>query len=87
MEAGEIAKELQELSKVLSYLTQREFRVITLRFGLIDKEGRQGNGKGLTLQDIANDFCVTGERIRQIERKALIKLAYTANKLKGGKNG
>ncbi len=59
----------QELVDVLSTLSQREGRVITLRFGLAGQEP-------MTLEEIGGLFGVTRERIRQIEAKALAKLRH-----------
>lgn len=53
--------------KVLSDLTEREQKIISLRFGLND-------GKSYTLEEVGREFNVTRERIRQIEAKALVKL-------------
>ncbi|MAE69405.1 MAG: RNA polymerase sigma factor RpoD [Gemmatimonadetes bacterium] len=56
-----------QMGSVLSTLTQREERVIRLRFGL-------GDGCPRTLEEVGNIFNVTRERVRQIEAKALRKL-------------
>ncbi len=56
-----------EVKDVLSSLTDRERRVLELRFGLKD-------GRSRTLMEVGNDFSLTRERIRQIEGKALRKL-------------
>jgi RNA polymerase sigma factor (sigma-70 family) len=56
-----------EIERTLSKLSPRECRIIELRYGLRD-------GHPLTLQDIADQFGLTRERIRQIEREALTKL-------------
>ena len=56
-----------EISEVLETLTEREEKVIRLRFGLED-------GKSRTLEEVGQMFGVTRERIRQIEAKALRKL-------------
>jgi RNA polymerase primary sigma factor len=58
-----------KLSDVLASLTQREQRVLTLRFGL-------GDGYSRTLDEIGRQFEVTRERIRQIEAKALRKMRH-----------
>ena len=58
-----------KLSEVLASLTQREQRVLTLRFGL-------GDGYSRTLDEIGRQFKVTRERIRQIEAKALRKMRH-----------
>ena len=57
------------LGEVLDTLTEREKRVIILRFGLID-------GRQRTLEEVGQEFQVTRERIRQIETKALRKLRH-----------
>lgn len=57
----------EQLGKVLSLLTEREKRVLQLRFGLLD-------GRTRTLEEVGQFFGVTRERIRQIEAKALRKL-------------
>jgi len=54
---------------VLNTLSDRERRVLELRFGLID-------GRSRTLEEVGRDFGVTRERIRQIEAKALRKLRH-----------
>ena len=54
--------------KVLSTLTPREEKVLRMRFGI-------GEHSDHTLEEVGNDFDVTRERIRQIEAKALRKLA------------
>ena len=59
----------QMLGEVLDTLTEREKRVIILRFGLID-------GRQRTLEEVGQEFQVTRERIRQIETKALRKLRH-----------
>ena len=66
-----------EIAEVLETLTEREEKVIRLRFGLED-------GKSRTLEEVGQLFGVTRERIRQIEAKALRKLRHPsrAKKLK-----
>ena len=59
----------QMLSDILDTLSDRERRVIILRFGLID-------GRQRTLEEVGLEFHVTRERIRQIETKALRKLRH-----------
>ena len=59
----------QTIGEVLDTLTEREKRVIILRFGLID-------GRQRTLEEVGQEFQVTRERIRQIETKALRKLSH-----------
>ena len=58
-----------QLMEVLSTLTEREQRVLRLRFGLDD-------GRPRTLEEVGRQFNVTRERIRQIEAKALRKLRH-----------
>ncbi|GAI17092.1 unnamed protein product, partial [marine sediment metagenome] len=64
-----------QLNKVLSELTDRERRVIMLRFGLED-------GRARTLEEVGREFNVTRERIRQIEAKALRKLRHPSRSRK-----
>lgn len=70
---NEILKE--EIGDVLLTLTEREERVIKLRFGLED-------GKSRTLEEVGQIFGVTRERIRQIEAKALRKLRHPSRSRK-----
>lgn len=65
----------EQLHEVLSTLTEREQRVLILRFGLED-------GKARTLEEVGRDFNVTRERIRQIEAKALRKLRHPSRSRK-----
>ena len=58
-----------EINNVLSGLTEREEKVLRLRFGLYD-------GRTRTLEEVGKEFNVTRERIRQIEAKALRKLKH-----------
>ena len=58
-----------QLFEVLKTLTDREAKVLILRFGLED-------GRPRTLEEVGDIFCVTRERIRQIEAKALRKLRH-----------
>jgi len=58
-----------KLSDVLSTLTERERKILELRFGLID-------GYARTLEEVGKQYKVTRERIRQIEAKALRKLRH-----------
>lgn len=58
-----------QLNAVLDTLTDREARVLRLRFGLAD-------GRARTLEEVGTEFCVTRERVRQIEAKALRKLRH-----------
>ena len=55
--------------EVLDTLTEREEKVLRLRFGLDD-------GRARTLEEVGKEFNVTRERIRQIEAKALRKLRH-----------
>jgi RNA polymerase primary sigma factor len=64
----------EQLGHVLSSLTEREAKVIEMRFGLKD-------GNEHTLEEVGQEFQVTRERIRQIEAKALRKLKKKAKKL------
>ena len=64
-----------EISEVLLTLTEREEKVIRLRFGLED-------GKSRTLEEVGQMFGVTRERIRQIEAKALRKLRHPSRSKK-----
>jgi RNA polymerase primary sigma factor len=57
----------EQVKNVLGALTEREQKIIKLRFGLED-------GKQHTLEEVGQEFSVTRERIRQIEAKALAKL-------------
>lgn len=59
----------EQLNAVLDHLTDREKRVLQLRFGLDD-------GRQRTLEEVGHEFNVTRERIRQIEAKALRKLRH-----------
>ncbi len=65
----------EELDAVLATLTEREERVLRLRFGLID-------GRQRTLEEVGHEFNVTRERIRQIEAKALRKLKHPSRSKK-----
>ena len=64
----------EQLEMILSTLTDREARVIQMRFGLND-------GNEHTLEEVGQEFQVTRERIRQIEAKALRKLKKKSKKL------
>jgi len=68
----------EQIDKVLGELTDREKKVLQLRFGLKDGHAR-------TLEEVGREFNVTRERIRQIEGKALRKLRHPirSRKLKG----
>ena len=65
----------EQLVEVLDNLTDREKKVLTLRFGLDD-------GKARTLEEVGREFDVTRERIRQIEAKALRKLRHPSRSRK-----
>src|SRR5437762_6008769 len=58
-----------KLTDVLASLNERERKVLELRFGL-------GDGYSRTLEEVGKQFCVTRERIRQIEAKALRKMRH-----------
>jgi RNA polymerase primary sigma factor len=60
----------EQISEVLLTLTPREQKVLQLRFGLED-------GRSRTLEEVALEFSVTRERIRQIEAKAIRKIRHT----------
>jgi RNA polymerase primary sigma factor len=62
---GQLLKE--QIKDLLTCLTDRESKIIRLRFGIED-------GKMYTLEEVGQEFAVTRERIRQIEAKALLKL-------------
>ncbi|TML87056.1 MAG: sigma-70 family RNA polymerase sigma factor [Actinobacteria bacterium] len=68
-EAAAAAIQTSELRAVLRSLSDREQRVLELRFGLIGERPR-------TLEEVGQEFCLTRERIRQIEAKALSKLRH-----------
>ncbi len=63
--ASQLLKE--QVKEMLSVLTDREQKILKMRFGLDD-------GKSHTLEEVGQEFSVTRERIRQIEAKALAKL-------------
>ncbi|MFQ7263355.1 MAG: RNA polymerase sigma factor RpoD [Lachnospiraceae bacterium] len=65
----------EQLDEVLSTLTEREQKVLILRFGLED-------GRARTLEEVGKEFNVTRERIRQIEAKALRKLRHPSRSRK-----
>ena len=65
----------EQLNEVLSTLTEREQKVLRLRFGLDD-------GRQRTLEEVGREFNVTRERIRQIEAKALRKLRHPSRSRK-----
>ena len=65
----------EQLDEVLSTLTEREQKVLRLRFGMND-------GRARTLEEVGKEFDVTRERIRQIEAKALRKLRHPSRSRK-----
>ncbi len=65
----------EQLVEVLSTLTEREQKVLRLRFGMDD-------GRARTLEEVGKEFNVTRERIRQIEAKALRKLRHPSRSRK-----
>ena len=65
----------EQLMSVLDTLTEREKRVLMLRFGIAD-------GRTRTLEEVGKEFNVTRERIRQIEAKALRKLRHPSRSKK-----
>ena len=65
----------EQLDDELATLTEREQKVLRLRFGLDD-------GKARTLEEVGKEFQVTRERIRQIEAKALRKLRHPSRSKK-----
>ena len=65
----------EQLDEVLETLTEREQKVIRLRFGMDD-------GRARTLEEVGKEFEVTRERIRQIEAKALRKLRHPSRSKK-----
>ena len=65
----------EQLMEVLDTLTDREEKVLRLRFGLDD-------GRARTLEEVGKEFSVTRERIRQIEAKALRKLRHPSRSKK-----
>ena len=65
----------EQLEEVLGTLTEREQKVLTLRFGLED-------GRARTLEEVGKEVNVTRERIRQIEAKALRKLRHPSRSRK-----
>jgi len=65
----------EQLVEVLGTLTEREQKVLRLRFGMDD-------GRARTLEEVGKEFNVTRERIRQIEAKALRKLRHPSRSRK-----
>jgi RNA polymerase primary sigma factor len=74
-EAASYALLKEQLMEVLETLTEREEKVLRLRFGLDD-------GRARTLEEVGKEFNVTRERIRQIEAKALRKLRHPSRSKK-----
>jgi RNA polymerase primary sigma factor len=74
-EAASIQLLRESVEEVLDSLTERERKVLRLRFGLDD-------GRGRTLEEVGKEFNVTRERIRQIEAKALRKLRHPSRSRK-----
>ena len=74
-EAVEALMEQEEVSKLLNSLNEREQKVIRLRYGL-----EEGDGKPHTLEEIGDMLGVTRERVRQIEARAMDKLREKAKK-------
>ncbi|HHX57617.1 MAG TPA: RNA polymerase sigma factor RpoD [Clostridiales bacterium] len=74
-EAASLMLLKEQLNEVLATLTDREAKVLRLRFGLED-------GRSRTLEEVGKEFDVTRERIRQIEAKALRKLRHPSRSKK-----
>jgi len=74
-EAASFTMMKEQLLDVLAGLTDREEKVLRLRFGLDD-------GRQRTLEEVGKEFNVTRERIRQIEAKALRKLRHPSRSRK-----
>ena len=74
-EAAAFSMLKEQLVEVLDTLTEREQKVLKLRFGLED-------GRARTLEEVGKEFDVTRERIRQIEAKALRKLRHPSRSKK-----
>ena len=74
-EAAAFSMLKEQLVEVLDTLTEREQKVLKLRFGLED-------GRSRTLEEVGKEFDVTRERIRQIEAKALRKLSHPSRSKK-----
>ena len=75
VEAAAYSMLKEQLVEVLDTLTEREQKVLKLRFGLED-------GRARTLEEVGKEFDVTRERIRQIEAKALRKLRHPSRSKK-----
>jgi len=63
----------EQMSDILDSLSDRERKVLEMRFGLKDGQGR-------TLEEVGQEFGVTRERIRQIEKKALNRLRHSSRR-------
>ena len=75
VEAAAYSMLKEQLMEVLDTLSDREKKVLMLRFGLED-------GRPRTLEEVGKEFNVTRERIRQIEAKALRKLRHPSRSKK-----
>ncbi|HEU5003381.1 MAG TPA: sigma-70 family RNA polymerase sigma factor [Actinomycetota bacterium] len=71
-EAAALTLRQEDLWRMLDALTERERKVLALRFGLLTGEPR-------TLEEVGREFALTRERIRQIEAKALSKLRHPSS--------
>ena len=74
-EAAALTLLKEQLDEVLDTLTEREQKVLRLRFGMND-------GRARPIEDVGREFDVTRERIRQIEAKALRKLRHPSRSRK-----
>lgn len=68
-EAYQLLADKEKINYVLSFLTARQARILVLRFGLNDNEPH-------TLEEVATEFGITRERVRQIEKDALRQLKH-----------
>ena len=75
VEAATISFLKKQVGEALATLTPRECRVLQLRFGLEDE-------RSLTLEEVAREFGITRERIRQIEAEGLCKLSHCSKSKK-----
>ena len=66
----------EQIAEILTTLSEREQKIIRLRFGI-------GGGVRIRLRKLGNEFSVTRERIRQIEAKALSKLKIKTKRAEG----